>query len=112
MKRRKEGRDIRENLEADAKRGKKKQQENEKREGKGGEPQKWKNPSGRVKPMIGRIEKWTDNKRRSGNLRKIEKRRRKRGATPIDGKIDETLQVPEGGRKVNELQTSGKRGEQ
>ena len=75
-------------------------------------PQKWKNPSGRVKPMIGRIENWTDNKRRSGNLRKIEKTRRKRGATPIDGKIDETLQVPEGGRKVNELQTSGKRGEQ
>ena len=62
--------------------------------------------------MIGRIENWTGNRRRSGNLHKIEKARRKRGATPIDGKTDETLQVLEGRGEVNELQTSGRKGEQ
>ena len=74
-------------------------------------PQKWKNPSGRVKPMIGWIEDWMD-KRKSGNLHRIEKTRSKMGATPIDGEIDETLQVLGGGRKGDDLQTSGGEGEQ
>ena len=51
-----------------------------------------------------REKEWKPSKNRKDNAEK--------GGTPIDGKIDETLQVPEGGRKVNELQTSGKTGEQ
>ena len=43
--------------------------------------------------MIGWREDWTDNKGRRENLHRVEKTRRKMGATPKDGKIDETLQV-------------------